>query len=149
MICVMLPPCRFQVGNHFAFDVLSRFRPFLALQRPFASGMERIPAWAQSGITAFAGVVVAEAVDQVVPQWAELRDYQRLTKGDPNVIDHEVAAREILDAEILRCTYSVRMFLLPLVQHLAGIIVQADLPFSRTGRNGLANVDRYLALLLY
>jgi len=39
--------------------------------------------------------VIAESINQCVPQWRKLRDQQTLTQGNPNIVHDKKAAMKI------------------------------------------------------
>jgi hypothetical protein len=46
-------------------------------------------------MSATTGVVVAEAIDQLVPQRIELGNQERLAKWNPDVVNNQISAVEI------------------------------------------------------
>ena len=54
--------------------------------------------------------MIAETVHRHVPQRREHFDEERLSEGYPNVVNREVAAGEVLQFQVLRLFYGLRVF---------------------------------------
>ena len=80
--------------------VLCRLFSLLALEHPRAPRMHSIPPWRHSLIAALAGIVVAEALLDRIPDRGELRNHQRFARWYPNFIHDQIATHEILDREV-------------------------------------------------
>ena len=67
--------------------------------------MQNVPGRAHLIVATLSGVVVAETVHQAVPKWIEGLDEEAFTKRYPDIINHQIAALEILDAQIFGLPY--------------------------------------------
>lgn len=62
--------------------------------------MENVPRRRALVVAAFAGVMVAEAVDEEIPDWLGARDKQRLPQRDPNILHDQIPASEVGEIEV-------------------------------------------------
>src|SRR5216684_7109061 len=70
--------------------------PRLYFLCPSASGMNGIPRSALLLVTALAGVMIAEPVEQFVPNRVEQIDKHRLSKRNPDIVSYQIAAMEVV-----------------------------------------------------
>jgi hypothetical protein len=68
--------------------------------RPRSAGVKHIPRGTLLIISATARVVIAESIDKPVPKRREGFDQQGLAERNPNVIDHQVPAKEVFQIKI-------------------------------------------------
>ena len=62
--------------------------------------MEGVPAWSGPLESSFAWCVVAEAVDEGVPDGAVALDEEGFAEWNPDVIDDEIAAGEVFEVKV-------------------------------------------------
>lgn len=77
-------------------DLFFIFRPRLALCRPAPTGMQNIPPRSHPLVSSTPRVVIAEAIDDGVPDGRELRYQERLPQGDPYVVNNQKTTKEVL-----------------------------------------------------
>lgn len=63
--------------------------------------MKFVPARSGPVVSACAGVVIAEAIDDGIPQGTVFLDEEGFPEGDPNIVDGEEAAVEVFDLEVV------------------------------------------------
>lgn len=80
--------------------VLDAFLPRLAFAGPRPPRVQNVPSGTKAFVTARTWVVIAEAVNQAVPQWRKLGDQERFAQWNPDVIHHQVAALKVLEIQI-------------------------------------------------
>lgn len=59
--------------------------------------MQDIPARAKTVVAALAWVMVPEPFDGIIPDRSKAGNHQVLYKRNPNVLDHQEAAEEVVD----------------------------------------------------
>ena len=62
--------------------------------------MEFVPAGAGAFVASCSGIVIAETVDDGVPEGAVFLDEERFAEGDPDVINGQETAEEVFDIEV-------------------------------------------------
>ena len=70
-------------------------------------------------MTALARIVIAETIDQSIPDWGEHLNEKGFTQRYPNVVNHKVAAKEIGSVQILRMSNRIGMLSQTVVKHCA------------------------------
>ena len=109
------------MGPHFPVDIRSRFGPNRASLGPNSPRMQHIPSRAHALVTTLPRIVVPKTVDQVVPDRRELRDHQGLAQGNPDIVNDEKAATEIINAEVRNGTNAFSMLAKAVEKWLAAI----------------------------
>ena len=82
-----------------------------AFVRPVATGVKCIPARSCAFCTSRARVVIAEAINDGIPDRSVSLNQQRFAERYPNVIHDKIPARKIRDIEIRRLFDGFPMFL--------------------------------------
>ena len=77
--------------------------------------MQHVPTRFHLVPSSAARIVVAEPVDDEVPDGAKAVNQQRLAQRNPNVIDRQVAAKEAGDSQVWGLFDGLRMFCEPFV----------------------------------
>ena len=64
--------------------------------------MDDVPCRTLLVVTSFSRIVVPEAIEEPIPERRKPRNKQRLAERDPNIINHEIAAHEVFQFEVVR-----------------------------------------------
>lgn len=92
--------------------------------------------------SALSWCVDAKAIYDFVPDRCECRDQKRFTKRYPNVVDHEVPAKEIFDAKVVRRLDGAGMLPQPCVQFISRFVALSKSSFAGSLGDRFADVDR-------
>jgi hypothetical protein len=65
--------------------------------------VEHVPRGQPALMSALSRVMIAKSVYDFVPQRAKHLNEKILAQGNPNILDRQVSAKEILDFQIARC----------------------------------------------
>src|ERR1700759_1543784 len=103
--------------------------------------MQRVPARPQSRDTTVTGVMIAEAIDNRVPNWAVLAEEGGLAEWDPDVAYWEPPHREIRDVEVRHRSDAVGMLADTIGQGVGGGVRCDVQPASSACGHRLADVD--------
>jgi hypothetical protein len=98
---------------------------------PGTTGMQDVPRGPLLVSSTSTGVVVAEAVESLIPQRPERANQQRFAERNPDVVDHQVATIEVGE---LRSLAAVRLRPWTLLPRIQASDAYTECPeFSRTG----------------
>lgn len=102
--------------------------------------MQLIPKRPHPFMATLAGIVIPEALHNLIPKRVESLDQQGFTQSDPDVVNRQIAALKISYPQIVRCLYAFRVLLDPVVQGLAVQRRIAGQSLASASRNGFADV---------
>lgn len=78
------------------------FEFFSSLQPggPSPARVENIPGWHAALMASFPRIVIPKTYDYLIPQWSESLDEKTFAQGNPNIIDGEIPAKEVIEFKI-------------------------------------------------
>lgn len=108
---------------------------------PIPSRMQNVPWRTLLLVPTLARIVIAKPVDYSIPDWHELADHHGFAKGNPDIIDDEIAALEIRQIQVLGLLDGLCMLTQAIVEHLPWGNVQTEATLPGAGGDCLADVD--------
>jgi hypothetical protein len=124
---------RLKVPSYARNNFIKGLRVVFAASCPRSTGMKYIPRRTLTAVSTFAGIVISESIQRLIPDQRELVDQQQLSQRDPNVVDDKPPTRKIREGKISNLGNRLCVFEQAAIQHVPGrrVYVVASLPRSR------------------